>query len=89
MSHSGTSLTYNGSRSQESHSSPATTAMMRVLHSLFLTEQLEPTVTGFFFLPLVPMVLGHVTSKSEEVDQAERWAAKQGLLSKSEGKFIE
>ncbi len=36
-----------------------------------------------FFAPLVPRVLGHATSKNEEVDQTEWWAAKQGLLSDS------
>ena len=33
-----------------------------------------------FFPPSVPAVLGHATWKNEEVDQAEQWAAKQGLL---------
>jgi len=40
-----------------------------------------PKNVAGFFSPLVPVVLGHTTSKSEEVDQTEWWAAKQGLLS--------
>ena len=33
------------------------------------------------FLLLVPTVLGHATSKNEEIDQTEWWTAKQSLLS--------
>lgn len=37
-------------------------------------------VLTVFFFPSVLMVLGHTSLKNEEVDQAEWWAAKQGLL---------